>query len=85
MHVECAGSVHADRVSGFDQVQVLERAQRAQVEDAVQVDVEALGPLAGEDLSAARQRVDGCVSEGGRVVRRAADSHVDRRARQPGR
>ena len=38
-------------------MQVLERTQRAEVEDAAEVDEERIGPLAGEDLAAAGQRV----------------------------
>ena len=59
MHVDPVGGV--DRLAGLleellaEQVQVLERAQRAQVEDRAQVDEEALGALAGEDLLAGLQ------------------------------
>ncbi len=57
--VESLETVHAVGGGGRDQVQVLEGAQIAQVEDAPQVDPERVGPLAGEDDLAARQRMDG--------------------------
>ena len=46
-----------------EDVEVLERAQVAQVEDRAQVDVEALGALAGEDLAAVAERVHGRLGE----------------------
>ena len=49
VHVEPLRAVHADRVRRRDEVQVLERAQRPEIEDAAEVDVEALGSLPGED------------------------------------
>ena len=50
-------AVDARRGGRRDEVQVLERAQRAEVEDRAEVDEEAVGPLAGEDDPAAGQRV----------------------------
>ncbi len=52
----------------------------AEVEDAAEVDVEGVGPLAGEDLALA-DLVHGRGREVG-VVRRAPRTDVDRRARQ---
>ena len=45
------------------EVQVLERPQRAQVEDAAQVDVEAIAALAGEHHAVALDGVDGLGGE----------------------
>ena len=66
-----------------DQVQVLERTQRAQVEDTAQVDVERVGPLPGEDPALA-DLVHGLPGQV-RVVRGAARADVDRRARRGAR
>ena len=41
------------RAGHVDQVQVLERAQVAEIEDRAEVDVETFAPLAGEDAAAA--------------------------------
>jgi len=64
-------------------VRHLERAQRAQVEDRAQVDVEALGPLAGEHQTAALERMDRLIGECG-VIGCAAHPDVDRRHQKVG-
>ena len=46
-------------------VQVLERPQVTEVEDRAEVDVEAVGALAGEHLLAARQRVTAAAASAG--------------------
>jgi hypothetical protein len=60
-------------------VQVLHRPQRAQVENGAEVDIEAFLALAGEDLHAAAQVLDGRLRQG-RVVRRRARADAYRRA-----
>ena len=83
MDVEPLEAVDARRRGGRDEVQILERAQRTEVEDRPQVDEEGVGPLTGEHLAAAREAVRRLVREV-RIVRRAADAHVDRRNGEPG-
>ena len=61
-----------------DQVQVLERPQRGEVEDRAEVDVEAVEALPGEDLDPVADVVDRRVGQR-RVVRRRADPDVARR------
>ena len=80
--VEQLGGV--DPVAGrevAEGVEVLEGSQVAQVEDGAQVDVEALGPLAGEDRPAAGEGVDRGLGQGG-VIGRRQRADVARRAGQ---
>jgi len=60
-------------------VVLLEGTQDTEVEDGAEVDVEALGPLAGEDLGALGQRDQGVGGELG-VVRRRERADVAGRA-----
>jgi hypothetical protein len=90
VHVDAGGRVHPGRHGtdpGVGQAEggvvLLERPQVAQVEDCPEVDVEALGPLAGEDLSATGERVDRRRRQC-RVVRGGQRPDVARRARQVG-
>ena len=76
--VQGLGAVDADGGCRRDQVRHLERPESSQVEDAAEVDVEALGPLPGKDLAATDQGVHRLGSEA-RVVGRTARSDVDRR------
>ena len=71
VHVERAQRVHARRRRRRDQVQVLERSQRGEVEDRAEVDVEAVEALPGEDLDAVAEVVDRRV---GRAPRSSASS-----------
>ncbi len=80
--VEPLRAVHAHRVGGRDQVQVLERAQHTEVEDAAHVDVEPVGALPREHLAAVADVVHGRAGEV-LVVRRAPRPHVDGRDSQP--
>ncbi len=82
VHVEALERVHPGRVGAGDQVQVLEGAQRSQVEDAAEVDMERVRALPGED-PATPDLVHGRGSQVG-VVRRRPGADVDRRAGQPG-
>src|SRR5438270_7608950 len=68
--VQRFGRVDPGRRSTGDQMQVLKRPQVAEVEDRAQVDIEPVGPLAGEDPAPARQDVDGRLAERGVVGRR---------------
>src|SRR5207245_3472863 len=66
-----------------DQVQVLERPERAQVEDGAEVDVETLLALARENLAVpAREAVNSALRER-RVCGRGARTDVARRTREP--
>jgi hypothetical protein len=63
-------------------VQVLERPQVAEVEDRAEVDVEAVGPLAGEHLDAAGEVVHRLPGELA-VVRGGERADVAGRAGEP--
>ena len=76
VHVQAVGGVDAVRVGHLvERVEVLERAQVAEVEDRAEVDVELLGALAGEDLDAVAdvvhgRRCPGCARSPGWTRRR---------------
>jgi hypothetical protein len=65
-----------------EDVEVLERAQVAEVKDRPEVHVEPFGALAGEDLAAVGERVDGTVGQRRGVVRRRQRADVAGRAEQ---
>ncbi len=77
--VDAGQGIDTGSVGARDQVVARDRPQVTEVEDGAEVDEEAVGPLAGEDVEAighpvhrrGRQR---------RVVRRAANSHIAGRA-----
>ena len=80
--VERLGRIDRRGGRARDQVQVLERAQVAEIEDRSQVDVEPVESLPGEHLDPAGEVVHGRLAQP-RVVRRRARADVARRARKP--
>ena len=88
VHVDAGRRVHAGGHGGQTGrrpagVVALERAEVAEVEHGAEVDVEALGALAGEGLDAVAERADGVGGQGG-VARRGERADVARRAGQSG-
>jgi hypothetical protein len=73
---------HRGQEVGEDVVRA-QGTQDAEVEDGAEVDVEALGPLPGEDADPAAHALDGGVGQSRFVVRGGQRPHVARRARQP--
>ena len=88
VHVDAGRRVHAGGHGGQAGrrpagVVALERAEVAEVEHGAEVDVEALGALAGEGLDAVAERADGVGGQVG-VARRGERADVARRAGQSG-
>ena len=81
VHVEGLDRVDPVHVRHRDQVRLVERAQRTEVEDAAEVDVECVGTLPGEHLAAAGSVCTAWRASAG-VVRGAAGPDVDRWAGQ---
>ena len=63
MDVEGLGCIDTCCRRARDQVQVLERAQVGEIEDRAKIDIEAVGPLAGEHLHAIGKVVHGRLSK----------------------
>ena len=80
MDVEALQAVDSGHGRQRDEVEVLERAQGAEVEDRPEVDEEAVRALAGEDDPATGQRVRRLIGEV-LIVGGAPDADVDRRDR----
>ena len=82
MAVERLQRIHARCGFRRYQMQVLDRAQVAEVEDRTDVDEERVVSLPGEDLLASRQRMQGFFFQL-RVIRRRARADVAGRAGEP--